>query len=78
MRNLLCIALMFVLAPTAVGELITFEFSGVITEHEGSLPAPFEYVTVGDPFTLSYIFESTTPDQGGRPHDRALLRHVEL
>lgn len=57
------IILVAVSATAALGDTLTFEFRGAIEEREGPLPEPFQYVAIGDPFSLSYTFDSDAPDQ---------------
>ena len=58
-------ALLF--APPARAEFIEFTFSGDITIVTGTPPEPWEEAQVGDEWTLSYIFDSETPDMAGGP-----------
>lgn len=44
---------------------VTFTFGGVVTNIEdrfGAIEAPWDSVVVGDPWSITYTFESTTPD----------------
>lgn len=63
MRSLLCTTLVAVFATAALGDTLTFEFRGAIEEREGTLPDPFHDVAVGDPFSLSYTFDTDAPDE---------------
>jgi hypothetical protein len=62
MKRVYCLALVVFSTSAAFSELITFEFRGAIEERDGPLPAPFQDVAVGDPFSLSYSFDPDTPD----------------
>jgi len=67
MKQLICVALVAVSATAALGETLTFEFRGAIEERDGPLPAPFQNVAIGDPFSLSYTFDPNTPDGNDDP-----------
>ena len=69
MKLLICVTLVVASSTAGLGETLTFEFRGDIEERDGSLPAPFQDVAVGDPFSLSYTFDSDTPDEN--PDDPA-------
>ena len=62
MKLMYCIALVAASATAALGGTLTFEFSGAIEEREGPLPAPFQNVVIGDPFSLAYTFDVDAPD----------------
>lgn len=49
--------------PPCPTELARFTFSGVVTDVVGPRPAPWNLVTVGAPWTATYWFIRTTPDQ---------------
>lgn len=59
-------ALMLLVAATssAAAQDVTFNFSGTITQLEGS---PFADIALGTPFTGSYTFNLSTPNQGALP-----------
>ena len=67
MKHVICIFLITLFVTASFGETLTFEFLGNIENREGTLPAPFENVAIGDPFSLSYTFDSTTPDGNDDP-----------
>ena len=48
--------------PRAVGELITWEFTGEVTHIWDLTDLLGGAVALGDPFSGSFTFESTTPD----------------
>ena len=62
MKHLICIAVNVACASATLADTLTFAFNGTIEYREGSLPAPFTDVAIGDPFSLSYTFESDAPD----------------
>ncbi len=53
------------LIGAAEASTVRFKFGGTITEVSGPIPAP---VIVGDPFTVAYHFDSTTPDTDPAPN----------
>ena len=52
---------MVVVSPV-LAETVTLTFDGEITQVVAPPPFPFEGVAVGDPWALSYTFDSSTAD----------------
>ncbi|MHC5023321.1 MAG: hypothetical protein ACYTGG_05350 [Planctomycetota bacterium] len=56
-------------AASAGAGLVEFTFEGIIDQIDGTPGAPWDVVEVGDPWEVSYIFESDQPDQIGSPFE---------
>jgi hypothetical protein len=55
------VAAIYIAAP-AQAALIEFEFGGTVTDVMGPVDPPWDVVQVGDPWSMTYIFDSTAPD----------------
>jgi hypothetical protein len=69
------------LGQCAYAAPLTFQFTGTV---DGMLdpaarPAPWDAIAIGDPWTLTYTFETTTPDTQSSPnlgtYDGAILSY---
>jgi len=58
-------ALAVSMSPQARGEEVSLTFSGHITERVSSPPDPFGQVEIGDPWTLTYSFDTGIQDVDG-------------
>jgi len=53
------------MAGEARGSIIEFTFGGNIFFTNGTPPAPWDGISVGSIFSVSYVFDSEEPDQAG-------------
>lgn len=60
----------------ANGDMITYTFSGTITSMQSSTAFSFPGVTVGDPFSITYITDPTTADSNASPTEGRYLNTV--
>ncbi len=60
----LAVVLLGITVPGALGraEVLEFTFSGTVDAISGSPAAPWNSTALGDPMTIRYTFESTSPD----------------
>lgn len=58
------VGVVLALAPRAGADMFEFTFDGTIDAPFGTFAAPFGSIASGDPFTFSYLFDSTTPGPG--------------
>ncbi len=65
--SVLVIACVLLAAPPLLAETVTLTFSGEITEVSQTPPVPFQEAAVGDPWSLSYTFESGVVDLDASP-----------
>ena len=78
------VAALLVTGQPASAALFTFEFSGEVvamySDLGGPPPSPWNAVQIGDPWSLTYTFESTTPDNNIQPefgnYSGALLSYI--
>jgi hypothetical protein len=59
---------MMMLDPPATAELIEFTFEGELFQVLGEPLPPWEDVEVGSSYTVSYVFDSETPDESDLEH----------
>jgi len=55
-------SLVLLAAQPAHAEILEVVFSGEITEVNGVMPLPWSEVEVGDPYAMSFVFDSETED----------------
>src|SRR5205807_10410947 len=63
---------LFLTIGSSKADLITFKFAGVVSsiaqDPASPLPAPWNGVAAGDPWSVTYTFETTTPNSSLDPN----------